>query len=142
VHGPVHAGGGAADLILGGVLTELVGGRSVFLINVPVGTVVVAASLRALPEGRPRLPADDRRGRLELELGDKYSYLCLIDQHSGEGEEDRAGPRITLRYTFPQELAALLDRNGLTIVRRYGDWNGVPLTVASPSIIVVCRMLA
>ncbi len=47
--------------------------------------------------------------------------------------------RIALRYTFPQELAALLHRNGLTIVRQYGDWNGEPLTATSPSIIVVCR---
>ena len=50
--------------------------------------------------------------------------------------------RIALRYTFPQELAALLDRNGFTIVRRYGDWNGEPLTATSPSIIVVCRIRA
>ena len=47
--------------------------------------------------------------------------------------------RTALRYTFPQELAALLHYNGFTIARRYGDWNGEPLTVASPSIIVVCR---
>ena len=47
--------------------------------------------------------------------------------------------RIALRYTFPQELAALLRRNGLTIVRQYGDWNGEPLTANSPSNIVVCR---
>jgi SAM-dependent methyltransferase len=47
--------------------------------------------------------------------------------------------RIALRYTFPQELAALLDRNGFTLVRQYGDWNGEPLTADSRSIIVVCR---
>ena len=47
--------------------------------------------------------------------------------------------RIALRYTFPQELAALLHHNGFTITRRYGDWDGEPLTAASPSIIVVCR---
>ena len=58
-----------------------------------------------------------------------------------EGSEERTKiTRIALRYTFPQELAALLDRNGFTTVRRYGDWNGEPLTAASRSIIVVCRM--
>jgi SAM-dependent methyltransferase len=46
--------------------------------------------------------------------------------------------RIAVRYTFPQELAALLYYNGLTILRQYGDWNLEPLTAASPSIIVVC----
>lgn len=50
--------------------------------------------------------------------------------------------RIALRYTFPQELAALLYYNGFTIMRQYGDWNLEPLTAASPSIIVVCRKRA
>ena len=57
-----------------------------------------------------------------------------------EGAAERTKTtRIALRYTFPQELAALLHHNGLAIVRRYGDWNGEPLTATSPSIIVVCR---
>jgi SAM-dependent methyltransferase len=47
--------------------------------------------------------------------------------------------RIAVRFTFPQELEALLYYNGLTIVRQYGDWNLEPLTAASPSIISVCR---
>jgi SAM-dependent methyltransferase len=47
--------------------------------------------------------------------------------------------RTALRYTFPQELAALLYYNGLAIVRQYGDWDGTPLSAASPSIISVCR---
>jgi SAM-dependent methyltransferase len=50
--------------------------------------------------------------------------------------------RIAVRYTFPQELAALLYYNGFTIIRQYGDWNLEPLTAASPSIIVVCRKRA
>lgn len=60
-----------------------------------------------------------------------------------EGEEDRTKiTRIALRYTFPQELAALLHYNGFEILRQYGDWNLEPLTAASPSIIVVCRKRA
>jgi len=54
-------------------------------------------------------------------------------------EECTKVTRIALRYTFPQELAALLHHNGFTIVRQYGDWNGEPLTATSPSIIVFCR---
>lgn len=50
--------------------------------------------------------------------------------------------RIALRYTFPQELAALLDYHGFTLLRQYGDWNQEPLTATSPSIIVVCRKRA
>jgi hypothetical protein len=44
-----------------------------------------------------------------------------------------------LRYTFPQELAALLHYNGFTVLRQYGDWDETPLGAASPSIISVCR---
>ena len=50
--------------------------------------------------------------------------------------------RIAVRYTFPQELEALLHYNGFTIIRQYGDWSLEPLTAASPSIIVVCRKRA
>ena len=60
-----------------------------------------------------------------------------------EGDRERKGiARIALRYTFPQELAALLHYSGFTIERRYGDWNLEPLTAASRSIIVVCRKRA
>jgi SAM-dependent methyltransferase len=58
--------------------------------------------------------------------------------HEGEQEHTK-GTRIALRYTFPQELAALLHYNGFTILRQYGDWNEEPLTATSPSIISVCR---
>lgn len=61
--------------------------------------------------------------------------------HEG-GHEHKKVTRIALRYTFPQELAALLSYNGFTIVRQYGDWNLTPLTPASRSIIVVCRKRA
>lgn len=57
-------------------------------------------------------------------------------------EDDQTHTRVTriaLRYTFPQELAALLYYNGFTIIRQYGDWNLEPLTATSNSIIVVCR---
>jgi SAM-dependent methyltransferase len=57
-----------------------------------------------------------------------------------EGDQEQTKiTRIALRYTFPQELAALLHYNGFTIMRQYGDWNLEPLTAASMSIIVVCR---
>jgi hypothetical protein len=59
-----------------------------------------------------------------------------------ENEERTKTTRMALRYTFPQELAALLHYNGFTIVGQYGDWNREPLTAASTSIIMVCRKRA
>jgi SAM-dependent methyltransferase len=47
--------------------------------------------------------------------------------------------RIAVRFTFPQELAALLHYNGFNLIRQYGDWNLEPLSAGSPSIICVCR---
>jgi SAM-dependent methyltransferase len=59
------------------------------------------------------------------------------------GEEERTLiSRTALRYTFPQELAALLHYNGFAILRQYGDWNEEPLGATSPSIISVCRKRA
>jgi SAM-dependent methyltransferase len=60
---------------------------------------------------------------------------------AGEQEQTRV-TRIAVRFTFPQELAALLHYNGFTIIRQYGDWNLEPLTAASTSIISVCRKRA
>ena len=57
---------------------------------------------------------------------------------TGDQEQTKI-TRIAVRYTFPQELAALLYFCGFTIIRQYGDWNLEPLTAASTSIIVVCR---
>ncbi len=46
-----------------------------------------------------------------------------------EGDQEQTKiTRIAVRYTFPQELAALLYYNGFTIIRQYGDWNLEPLT--------------
>jgi SAM-dependent methyltransferase len=60
-----------------------------------------------------------------------------------EGDQEQTKvTRIAVRYTFPQELEALLHYNGFSIIRQYGDWNLEPLTAASPSIIVVCRKRA
>jgi SAM-dependent methyltransferase len=54
-------------------------------------------------------------------------------------QEHTSTTRIALRYTFPQELAALLHYNGFMIERLYGDWNHAPLSASSPSIIPICR---
>lgn len=47
--------------------------------------------------------------------------------------------RIAIRYTFPQELNALLEHHGFRILAQYGDWGKGPLKKDSPSIITVCN---
>ena len=48
----VAAGGGAAGLLLGGLITDTLGWEWVFFVNVPVGVVGVALSYVLLPESR------------------------------------------------------------------------------------------
>jgi EmrB/QacA subfamily drug resistance transporter len=50
--GFVAAGGGSIGVLLGGVLTNALNWHWVFLVNLPVGVVVVALSLILLPPGR------------------------------------------------------------------------------------------
>ena len=48
----IVAGGAAAGLLLGGVLTDLLSWEWIFFVNVPVGIAAVAAALRWVPESR------------------------------------------------------------------------------------------
>jgi EmrB/QacA subfamily drug resistance transporter len=52
VFGFIAAGGGSIGVLLGGVLTEWLSWHWIFLVNVPIGVAVCAASLRVLPAGR------------------------------------------------------------------------------------------
>jgi ubiquinone/menaquinone biosynthesis C-methylase UbiE len=90
----------------------------------------------------------DKHGR-QVRMSETYWYehvrqllhWTVYRRWQGEsGEEARIG-RITVRYTFPQELEALLHYNGFEIVRQYGDWEGGPLTAISQTIITVSRLL-
>jgi SAM-dependent methyltransferase len=56
------------------------------------------------------------------------------------GVEKERVTHIAIRYTFPQELNALLERSGFQIVNQYGNWDKSPLTKDSPSIISVCKL--
>jgi predicted MFS family arabinose efflux permease len=54
----VSAAAGTLGLILGGVLVSALGWRWIFLVNVPVGAIVMVSALRVLPADGPR-----RRGQ-------------------------------------------------------------------------------
>jgi EmrB/QacA subfamily drug resistance transporter len=48
----ISATGGAVGLLLGGVLTSALSWRWIFLVNVPVGVLVLLATVRIVPESR------------------------------------------------------------------------------------------
>jgi EmrB/QacA subfamily drug resistance transporter len=62
VFGFVMAGGGSIGVLLGGVLTDALNWHWVFLVNLPIGAVVVALTLVLIPGGRG---ATERR-RLDI----------------------------------------------------------------------------
>ncbi|HSJ18232.1 MAG TPA: MFS transporter, partial [Solirubrobacterales bacterium] len=57
----VAASGGAFGVLAGGALTETLGWKAIFLVNVPVGVAVALAALRVLPDAVP-----ERRGRVDV----------------------------------------------------------------------------
>ena len=48
----IAAGGGAFGLLLGGILTDTLSWEWIFLVNVPIGLIAFALSLRFVPESR------------------------------------------------------------------------------------------
>ncbi len=62
VFGFVAAGGGSIGVLLGGVLTDSLDWHWIFLVNVPIGVLVVALSLKLLPAARGPAAA----GRLDV----------------------------------------------------------------------------
>jgi EmrB/QacA subfamily drug resistance transporter len=69
--GAMGGAGGAAGVLLGGVLTEVLGWRWILFINVPIGLAAAALSLRYVAEGRnPRRTRNfDLAGALTATLG-------------------------------------------------------------------------
>ncbi len=71
----VAAGGGAAGLVLGGLITDALGWEWVFFVNVPVGVAGIALSYVLLPESRD--PSASRRIDL-LGAGTVTAGLVLL----------------------------------------------------------------
>jgi len=74
VWGGISAAAGTLGLVLGGALVSAAGWRWIFLINIPVGAVVIAAALRVLPaDGAGR-----RRGLGGFDLGGAVSVTAGV----------------------------------------------------------------
>lgn len=61
-------------------------------------------------------------------------------RHWNDGARDhQKETHIACRFTYPQELEALLHYNGFQIIEQYGNWEKATLSPSSPSMISICK---
>lgn len=106
----VAAAGGAAGLVLGGMLASTVGWRSVFLINVPVIAVVVVAALRLLPPTRPTGEAASQRPPVPVAAGMTAATAVVLLVASLAAVEAGASPGIVAPLLATAVAAGALSR--------------------------------
>jgi EmrB/QacA subfamily drug resistance transporter len=81
VYGFVCAGGGSLGVLLGGVLTSSLSWHWVFLVNLPVGMAICAASLALLPPDTPpaQRPRLDVAGALTVTLSLMLAVYAIVN---------------------------------------------------------------
>jgi EmrB/QacA subfamily drug resistance transporter len=86
VYAFVGAAGASIGTLLGGVLTETVGWRWIFLVNVPIGVVAAVASMRLIERDRPPGGAarPDVLGGALVTGGLMLAVFAIVDE-SGSG---------------------------------------------------------
>jgi MFS family permease len=138
----VAAGGGAAGLLLGGFITDVLGWEWIFFVNVPVGAASIALSPLLLPESRD--PAASRRLDL-LGAGTVTSGLVLLVLGLTRTEEAGFGSPITLAtlgfaaaffgaFVFVERRAAaplvplegVMNSGSYAVASRHGESKTVP----------------
>lgn len=82
--GAVAGSGGAAGVLLGGVLTDLAGWEWVFWVNVPIGLLVAGLALRLVPESRAAemTRSFDLPGAISVTAGLSILVYALVDAES------------------------------------------------------------
>jgi EmrB/QacA subfamily drug resistance transporter len=82
VWGAVAGSGGAAGVLLGGMLTEWAGWEWVLFVNVPVGIAAAALAPRLLPESRTEGRHFDFAGAFTVTAGLSLLVYALVDANS------------------------------------------------------------
>lgn len=88
---------------------------------------------------------DDKGREVQVAGTDQFDHVQQIWHQTfnrrwhADDEPQSSGPiKLALRYFMPQEMEALLHYNGFTVLSRYGDWVGSPLTEESYTQIYLC----
>lgn len=124
VWGAVAGSGGAAGVILGGVLTEWLGWEAVLYVNVPIGLVAAFLAPRLLPEGREAAGTRsfDVAGAVTVTAGLTMLVYALVDSgDAGWGSAQTlglaAGALVLLALFVAIELRATRPLAPLAIFR-------------------------
>lgn len=96
---------------------------------------------------RPRTSfTDPDRGDVRVDVDDTYDAAAQVTRgtwyFSTASEPDFQKVSLEVRSIFPQELPVLLERGGLRLVERFGDWDGSPFTADSSIQLCVCESTA
>ena len=67
-------------------------------------------------------------------------YWTSYRRWNGGERDHNKETHIACRFTYPQELEALLHYNGFQIIQQYGNWDKEALSASSPSIISICKV--
>src|SRR5207344_225551 len=80
IWGAMGGVGGAAGVLLGGVLTDLLSWRWILFINVPIGLIAAVLTQRLIAEGRERMPTRsfDLAGSLTATIGLSLLVLGIV----------------------------------------------------------------
>ena len=136
----IAAGGGAAGLLLGGVLTDLASWPWIFIVNVPVGVITLALTLRYVPESRDELPhrSFDLAGAISVTAGLIVLVYAIVKAQSygwGSGRTigllAGAAMLLALFVVIERRAIAPLVRLSIFKVRTLAVADGVLLLVAS-----------
>jgi len=79
IFGFVAAGGGSIGVLLGGVLVDLLDWHWIFLVNLPIGVLVCALSLRLLPRGTRGAARLDLAGALTVTASLMLAVYAIVD---------------------------------------------------------------
>lgn len=103
--------------------------------------------LQSDPEEKDWFTYQDEHGRTVRVTGtDLYDELRQVKTETAyrhvqnpDGSETRYAAPLSLRYTFPQEMEALLEQAGLRVVERFGGADRSPLSNQSDFLVYICE---